>query len=108
METLLADAQLQRRDLAGFVQTGPTGRWHAHFFEVNRAPRFDRASAYGHRLDRPSGDGERFDPGVAKRVTLVRYGGRRTIHGFAGLTEGPAEARREAALQMAEWDGYLK
>ena len=27
MGTLLADAQLQRRDLAGFVQTGPTGRW---------------------------------------------------------------------------------
>ncbi|MCA0847420.1 urease subunit beta [Salipiger thiooxidans] len=83
-------------------------RSHAHFFEVNRALHFDRASAYGHRLDRPSGGGERFDPGVAKRVTLVPYGGRRTIHGFAGLTEGPAEARREAALQMAERKGYLK
>ncbi|WP_289149949.1 urease subunit beta [uncultured Salipiger sp.] len=83
-------------------------RSHAHFFEVNRALHFDRPSAYGHRLDRPSGGGERFDPGVAKRVTLVPYGGRRTIQGFAGLTEGPAEARREAALQMAEGKGYLK
>ncbi|MCA0847419.1 urease accessory protein UreF [Salipiger thiooxidans] len=28
METLLADAQLQRRDLAGFVETELSGRWH--------------------------------------------------------------------------------
>lgn len=83
-------------------------RRHAHFFEINRALRFDRASAYGHRLDRPSGGGERFDPGVAKRVTLVPYRGRRTIHGFAWLTEGPTEAPREAALKMADWKGYLK
>src|SRR5690606_3764463 len=39
-------------------------RSHAHFFEVNRALQFDRAKAFGMRLDTPSGVGVRFEPGV--------------------------------------------
>jgi urease subunit gamma/beta len=82
-------------------------RSHAHFFEVNRALKFDRRAAFGLRLDRPSGGGERFDPGVAKRVRLVPFGGLGRLHGFAGLTEGGAEAR-EAAFARAVARGYME
>ncbi len=84
-------------------------RSHAHFFEVNRALKFDRAAAFGMRLDRPSGGGERFDPGIARTVRLIPYGGTREIHGFAGLTEGRADdpAVREAALIRAQDRGYI-
>ena len=83
-------------------------RSHAHFFEANRALSFDRRAALGHRLDRPSGGGERFDPGVAKRVTLVPFGGKQRVHGFAGLTEGPVEGGEAAAMAKAKAKGYLK
>ena len=84
-------------------------RSHAHFFEVNKALAFDRARAWGMRLDRPSGGGERFDPGVSRIVQLIPYGGTREIHGFAGLAEGPADdpATRDAALARAQARGYL-
>ena len=36
---------------------------HAHFFEVNRALRFDRRAAFGMRLDIPAGTAVRFEPG---------------------------------------------
>jgi urease subunit gamma/beta len=48
-------------------------RSHAHFFEVNRALDFDRARAFGMRLDRPSGTGVRFEPGFAVDVTLDTF-----------------------------------
>src|SRR5712664_2272514 len=44
---------------------------HFHFFEVNRALRFERARAFGMRLNVPAGTAVRFEPGDAKRVTLV-------------------------------------
>jgi len=31
------------------------GRSHTHFFEANRALRFDRAAAWGMKVDRPAG-----------------------------------------------------
>ena len=76
-------------------------RAHAHFFEVNPALQFDREAAFGLRLDRPSGGGERFDPGIAKTVTLVPFGGRQRVHGFSALTEGSTTdpAVRAAALE---------
>jgi len=85
-------------------------RSHAHFFEVNRALQFDRRRAWGMRLDRPSGGGERFDPGIGRRVRLVPYAGTREIHGFAGLAEGRADdpATREAAFSRARDRGYLE
>ena len=48
---------------------------HAHFFEVNRALRFDRARAFGMRLDIPAGTAMRFEPGDEREVTLVAFGG---------------------------------
>ncbi len=85
-------------------------RSHAHFFEVNRALQFDRTRAWGMRLDRPSGGGERFDPGVGRRVRLVPYAGTREIHGFSGLAEGRADdpSIREAAFTRARDRGYLE
>lgn len=83
-------------------------RSHAHFFEVNRALSFDREAAFGMRLDRPSGGGERFDPGIEKEVTLVPYGGLRIVHGFAGLTEGAVEGGLVAAMARAKAKGYVE
>ncbi|MGY9046481.1 urease subunit beta [Puniceibacterium antarcticum] len=83
-------------------------RSHAHFFEVNPALSFDREAAFGMRLDRPSGGGERFDPGIEKEVVLVPYGGKRIVHGFAGLTEGPIEGGLAAALKTAKARGYME
>jgi len=54
---------------------------HYHFVETNRALVFDRAAAYGKRLDVPAGTAVRFEPGETKTVTLVTIGGRRVIRG---------------------------
>ena len=48
---------------------------HFHFFEVNRQLRFDRAKAYGMRLNIPAGTAIRFEPGEEKQVQLVSFGG---------------------------------
>lgn len=40
---------------------------HYHFFEVNRLLTFDRESAFGFRLDIPSGTSVRFEPGRKRR-----------------------------------------
>src|SRR3954470_6429218 len=59
---------------------------HAHFFEVNRYLRFDRALAFGMRLDIPSGTAMRFEPGDEKDVTMVEFGGAHVAKGMNGLT----------------------
>ncbi len=61
---------------------------HYHFFEVNRALHFDRAIAYGMRLDIPSGMAVRFEPGDEKQVHLVALGGTREVYGHRGLVNG--------------------
>ena len=65
---------------------------HFHFFEVNRALRFPRQQAFGMRLNIPAGTAVRFEPGEAKRVTLVELGGNRAVYGMNGLTGGTADA----------------
>jgi urease subunit beta len=62
---------------------------HFHFFEVNRALRFDRKRAYGMRLDIPAGTAVRFEPGQAKKVALIPLGGKRHVWGLNGLVNGP-------------------
>jgi urease beta subunit len=75
---------------------------HFHFFEINRALRFDRTQAFGMRLDVPAGTAVRFEPGDAKRVRLVEVAGVRRLVGLNGLTDG---GTREAALvRLAEWE----
>ena len=78
---------------------------HFHFFEVNRALRFERARAFGMRLNVPAGTAVRFEPGDAKRVTLVELGGRRKVYGLNALTEG-GDAK-SAARRLAEWERLL-
>ena len=80
---------------------------HFHFFEANRALRFDRARAFGMRLSIPAGTAVRFEPGDEKVVTLVALGGAREVYGLNGLTEGPAgDAARAAAVERAARAGF--
>ena len=55
---------------------------HYHFFETNDALDFDRARTRGFRLDIPAGTAVRFEPGQSRKVTLIPYGGKRTVYGF--------------------------
>ena len=75
---------------------------HFHFFEANRALRFDREQAFGMRLDVPAGTAVRFEPGDAKRVTLVELAGARRFFGLNGLTDGSDQAA--ALRRLAEWE----
>jgi len=75
---------------------------HFHFFEVNRALVFDRARAFGMRLNVPAGTAVRFEPGDDKRVTLVALGGTREVFGLNALTQG---GDRAAAMKNLErWE----
>lgn len=55
---------------------------HYHFFETNPALRFERAAARGQRLDIAAGTAVRFEPGQEREVSLVPFGGGRTVYGF--------------------------
>jgi urease subunit gamma/beta len=77
---------------------------HYHFFEVNRALRFDREAAFGMHLDIPAGTAVRFEPGAERSVDLVAFGGERDLHGLNRLTDG---GDRDAALARAREQGYL-
>ena len=80
---------------------------HFHFFEANRALRFDRAKAFGMRLNIPAGTAVRFEPGDEKRVTLVELAGAREVYGLNALTDGPAgDAGRAGAVGRAAREGF--
>ena len=80
---------------------------HFHFFEANKALRFDRALAFGMRLNIPAGTAVRFEPGDEKRVALVELGGAREVYGLNALTDGPAGAAgRAKALERAARAGF--
>ena len=85
---------------------------HFHFFEVNRSLRFDRARAFGMRLNIPAGTAVRFEPGDNKKVMLVALGGAAKVYGLNGLTNGPADqsaeqgSRRKAASEAARSQGF--
>jgi urease subunit gamma/beta len=84
-------------------------RSHTHFFEANRALKFDRAAAWGMKIDSPSGAGIRFEPGIPKMVDLVPIGGTRTVLGQSGLVNGALDlpGARDEALRRARAQGYL-
>lgn len=82
---------------------------HFHFFEVNRALRFDRERAFGMRLNIPAGTAVRFEPGDDKTVSLVRLGGRGVVHGLNRLTEGgTTEADKPTAMRRAYERGFTE
>ncbi|MGE4334832.1 MAG: urease subunit beta [Pigmentiphaga sp.] len=61
---------------------------HFHFFEVNSSLEFDRAQAFGKRLNIPATTALRFEPGDEKKVSLVPYQGKQRVLGFNGLVDG--------------------
>ena len=84
---------------------------HFHFFEVNRALEFDRASAYGQHLNIPASTALRFEPGDEREVNLVPYMGKRGVYGFNNLVDGPttgktAEAKKTKAIALAAKRGF--
>lgn len=81
---------------------------HFHFFEVNAALRFDRASAYGQRLGIPAGTAVRFEPGEEREIELVPLGGTRTVHGMNALVSGELDTpgAKEQALKAARERGF--
>ena len=85
---------------------------HFHFFEVNRSLRFDRARAFGMRLNIPAGTAVRFEPGDTKNVILVELGGSKEVYGLNGLTNGPAgspgaqDGRKKTACDAAKQQGF--
>lgn len=82
---------------------------HFHFFEVNKMLQFDRAASFGFRLDVPSGNAVRFEPGEEKVVTLVELGGHKRVHGLNGLTNGQAvPTNLEQAMHNAKLKGFVK
>ena len=80
---------------------------HYHFVETNASLKFDRALAYGKRLDIPAGTAVRFEPGETKTVPLVEIAGARVIRGGNNLADGPvSEAGQKAAVQRAAQLGF--
>src|SRR4029079_9108230 len=73
---------------------------HCHFFEANRFLAFDRAAAYGMRLNIAAGTAVRFEPGDTREVELVALGGTREVYGLHSLVNGALddEAVRTRAL----------
>lgn len=81
---------------------------HYHFFEVNKALDFDRAAAFGMRLDIAAGTAVRFEPGQEKDVPLTTFGGEQWLAGLNGLSNGLANdpAAKAAALEKARAGGF--
>jgi len=81
---------------------------HFHFFETNASLSFDRAGAYGMRLNIASGTAVRFEPGEEKEVELTEFGGQRIVHGFSGLVDGELddERMRVDAIERARKAGF--
>ncbi len=79
---------------------------HYHFVETNRALVFDRAAAYGMRLDIPAGTAVRFEPGETKTVNLVAIAGNRVITGGNAFANGPVteEMREHVASGFSRKD----
>lgn len=77
---------------------------HYHFFEVNKQMEFDRAKAFGKRLNIIASTAVRFEPGEPMVVNLVPYAGARKIYGHNDLVNGEtiSEQAKELAVKKAE------
>jgi urease subunit gamma/beta len=76
---------------------------HYHFIETNASLRFDRAKAYGKRLDIPAGTAVRFEPGETKTVKLVEIAGKKVIRGGNNLANGKVSSDgKKAALKRVK------
>jgi urease subunit gamma/beta len=77
---------------------------HYHFVETNRALVFDRAAAYGMRLDIPAGTAVRFEPGDTKTIGLVAIAGAQVIRGGNALADGAVSDEGRARISAAARD----
>ncbi len=77
---------------------------HYHFVETNRALVFDRAAAYGMRLDIPAGTAVRFEPGDTKTIGLVAIAGAQVIRGGNALADGAVSDEKRARISRAADD----
>ncbi|MDR1662209.1 MAG: urease subunit beta [Azoarcus sp.] len=109
-ERIVLNAGLKQKEITATnrgdrpIQVGS----HFHFFEVNRFLSFDRASAYGYRLDIPSGAAVRFEPNETKTVGLVEIAGKKRVLGLNDLTGGETgETTLKASLQKARLKDFL-
>ena len=77
---------------------------HFHFFEVNKQMAFDRALAFGMRLNIAAGTAVRFEPGEEKAIELVQFGGHKKLVGFNNLVDGDTGSaeQKTAAIQKAD------
>lgn len=82
---------------------------HIHLAEVNPRLRFDRAAAYGHRLDIATGTVVWIPAGEAVDVRLRAISGDRTIIGNTGVVNGSLDDQviRDRALATLRECGYL-
>ncbi len=81
---------------------------HCHFFEVNRWLGFDRAAAYGMRLNIAAGTAVRFEPGDTREVELVALAGTREVFGLNQLVEGPLDDPKIRRAALAAADAFVK
>jgi urease subunit gamma/beta len=80
---------------------------HYHFIETNAALKFDRAKAYGKRLDIPAGTAVRFEPGDVKTVRLVEIAGNKIIRGGNNLADGPlTEEGKQRGIERVNAMGF--
>jgi urease subunit gamma/beta len=80
---------------------------HYHFIETNASLQFNRAKAYGKRLNIPAGTAVRFEPGETKTVKLVEIAGKKIIRGGNNLANGKISAvGRKAALKRVKAKGF--
>lgn len=75
---------------------------HFHFFEANKALEFDRAAAFGKRLNITATTAIRFEPGDEVEVSLIAIGGKQTVYGFNNLVDGWAGESPVAAGERTE------
>ena len=81
---------------------------HYHFFEVNKLLKFDRAKAYGTRLNIPSGTSCRFEPGEEKEVELTELGGNKRSFGLNALTNNQVNSSSiDESLKNAELKSFI-
>lgn len=99
----------KRTDFVTVVNTGDrpiqVGS-HFHFFETNKELSFDRAKAYGMRLNIASGTAVRFEPGEEKNVVLVEFGGNKRITGFNNLVDGDLDKQKETAITKSVSENF--
>ena len=68
---------------------------HYHFYETNEALKFERAKAYGCRLNIAAGTAVRFEPGQTRTVELVALAGARKVYGFNAKVMGALKGSQQ-------------